>query len=580
VIVPAAVRKFQVWLPLLLVAAGVLVFANGLNGPFLYDDASIQEDRDIRQLLPPWRTIGASKDSAAAGRPMVHYSLALNYAVGGLEVRGYRVLNIAVHLTCMLILFGVVRRTLERTGCPPGASPHGIAGAVALLWLLHPLQTECVNYISQRSESIMGLFCLLTLYASIRALGPEGRWWTVGAILFCAMGMASKETMVVIPLLVPLYDLAYVNGDWRDLLRARGLLYGGLASTWLVLALLMAAGPRSASVGFSLGTNAVGWAMNQCVVVLDYLRLVVWPHPLVFDYGYPQALSFAQVAPRALLLGALVAGAVIALVRRPHIGFPAAWVFILLAPTSTVVPIITEVGAERRMYLPLAGAMVLAVVLGLSLIERVVRSDARRWVGITLLLALAVSSAGTTASRNRDYASAISIWSTAVDARPENHRAHGNLGKALQKHGDLHDAVTHYRRALAIRPDYSEALNNLGGALLKLGRPDEAVEYFRRAVEAKPDYTNAHYNLATVLQSERRLDEAVLHYREALRLMPDHARTHNNLGTALGSLGRLEQAAEHFREALRLDPDYDEARKNLALALERAATSRADEEGR
>jgi tetratricopeptide (TPR) repeat protein len=574
------VRGFRVWLPLLLVAGGILVFANGLDGPFLYDDASIVEDRDIRQLLPPWRAIGASRDSAAAGRPVVHYSLALNYAFGGLEVRGYRLLNIAVHLACGLVLFGVVRRTLERAGCPAGAGSHGMATAVALLWLVHPLQTECVNYISQRSESIMGLFCLLTLYASIRALDPGGRRWAVVAILCCALGMASKETMVVVPLIVPLYDLAYANGDWRDLLRDRGLLYGGLGASWLVLAVLMAAGPRAASVGFSLGTSAVGWAMNQCVVVLDYLRLVVWPHPLVFDYGYPQALSLAQVAPRAALLSVLVAAAVIALVRRPVIGFPAAWIFILLAPTSTIVPIITEVGAERRMYLPLAGVIVLVVVLAKSLIERVARPEIRRRVGIVVLLAVAAASAGVTASRNRDYASAVSIWRTAVDARPDNHRAHGNLGKALQQQGDMDQAIAHYRRALAIRPDYSEALNNLGSALLKLGRPDEAIEHFRSAVEANPEYTNAHYNLATVLQSERRLDEAVLHYSEALRLKPDHAKAHNNLGTALGSLGRLEQAAEQFREALRLDPDHDEARRNLALALERAATSRAGEEGR
>jgi len=565
---------------LLLVAVGVLVFANGLGGPFLYDDASILEDRDIRGLRPPWRAIGASKDSAAAGRPVVHYSLALNYAFGGLEVRGYRMLNIAVHLACALVLFGVVRRTLERAGCPAGASPHGFAGAVALLWLVHPLQTECVNYISQRSESIMGLFCLLTLYASIRALDPASRRWTAGAILCCALGMASKETMVVVPLVVPLYDLAYFNGDWRSLLRARGLLYGGLAATWLVLAGLMAAGPRAASVGFSLGTNAVDWAMNQCVVVLDYLRLVVWPHPLVFDYGHPQALTFAQVAPQAALLSALVAGAVIAFVRRPAIGFPAAWIFILLAPTSTIVPIVTEVGAERRMYLPLAGVMVLAVVLGLSLIERVIRSGRRRRVGITILLALLASSAGATVSRNRDYASAVTIWRTAAAARPGNHRAHGNLGKALQEQGDLDEAIAHYHQALAIQPDYSEALNNLGSALLRRGRTNEAIENFRGAIEAKPDYTNAHYNLATVLQTERRLDEAVRHYREALRLKPDHAKAHNNLGTALGSLGRLEQAAEQFREALALDPDYDEARRNLALALERAASNRAVEEGR
>jgi tetratricopeptide (TPR) repeat protein len=568
--VGASLRRGGGWSVWLIVAVGLLVYANSLDGPFVYDDALILKDRDIRQLLPPWQAVFASPNSATAGRPVVHYTLALNHAVGGLDVRGYRAVNLAVHLACTLMLFAVVRRTLMLVGGRLGEASRGVAAAVALIWMVHPLQSECVNYISQRSESMMGLFFLLTLYASIRALDSERRGvWFAVAIAGCALGMATKEAMVTAPVIVVFYDAVFAGRTPRDLLRERWGLYAGLAACWILLAGLMATGPRTSTVGFSLGTSAFDYAKNQCIVILEYLRLVFWPHPLVVDYGYPRTLSVTEVAPYAVALALLVAGSVVLLVRWPKIGFAAAWMFIILAPTSSFVPIVTEVGAERRMYLPLAGPIVLIVAGAYLLIRRLGRDEKARRTGIALVLVTAALLAWATVLRNRDYRSAVSIWRTAVQTRSDNHRAHGNLGKALQKEGKLDEAMAHYRRALELRPDYVEGLNNLGGALQASGRPDEAIEYFRRAIEIGPGYVSAHYNLATALQSRRQLDEAVVHYRLALRLQPDYASAHNNLGTALGSQGKLEEAILHFREALRLEPEYTEARKNLELALER-----------
>lgn len=553
------------WLPLVLIAAGLLVYANAFDGPFLYDDESIVGSGRLGHALP---------DSPVAGRPVVYYSFALNHALGGLDPRGYRALNLAVHIACALLLSGLIRRTLATAGSR--LSPHaaGLAFAAALIWIVHPLETECVDYISQRSESIMSMFYLLTLYAARRARDAvRDRAWIALAVVGCALGMASKETMVTAPAMLILYDAVFQGGDPRRELRRRAGLYAGLAATWIVLAGLMAAAPRPLSVGFSLGTGAVDWAKNQCLVVVHYLKLLVWPRPLTFDYGLPATLDLAEVLPQALVLAALLAGALFLLWRRAPIGFAALWPFVLLAPTSSIVPIVTEVGAERRMYLASAGPIVLAVVCGAVLLGRLTRD---RRTGIVVLLLVALPLAGATLSRNRDYSSAVSIWRTAVAARPENERAHSNLGRALQQEGAIEEAISHYMLALELRPDYPEALNNLGGALLAAGRPDEAIVRFTQAIEARPAYPSAHYNLATVLQSRGRLVDAVAHYREALRYAPDRAETHNNLGTALGSLGELDAAVEQFREALRIDPHYEAARENLDLALERAAPQGGD----
>ena len=176
------------WIPLVLVVVGVITHLTALDGEFIYDDrTSILPEPAIRTLWPPWTAMWAADDSAFAGRPVVTYTLALNYAFGELEVRGYRAVNLAIHLLCTLALYGLVRRTLRlpRLRERFGESASALAGCVALLWMVHPIQTECVAYVTSRTESIAGLFYLLTLYGAARSLGddPRGpRWRAVAAL--------------------------------------------------------------------------------------------------------------------------------------------------------------------------------------------------------------------------------------------------------------------------------------------------------------------------------------------------------------------------------------------------------------
>src|SRR5206468_3019554 len=157
------------------------------------------------------------RELPTAGRPLVNVSFAINYALGGLNVVGYHVLNVALHVLCALLIFGIVRRTFDLIGRSgqeqpvrsprPDSQAANLACAVALIWVLHPLNTEAVNYLTQRTEIMMALFYSLTLYASIRAVqSPRALVWTAGAIVSCAAGMASKESMVTAPLMVVLFD--------------------------------------------------------------------------------------------------------------------------------------------------------------------------------------------------------------------------------------------------------------------------------------------------------------------------------------------------------------------------------------
>ena len=489
-------------------------------------------------------------------------SLALNYAMGGENVWGYHAINLLTHVLAGLVLFGIVRRTLQQPALAVrfGASALPLGAAVAAIWLLHPIQTEAVTYIVQRAESLMALGYLLTLYTFIRSTTsdrPIG--WLVASVAACLLGMISKEVMVSAPVMVLLYDRTFVAGSFVDAWRRRRSYYLALAATWLPLAALVAGtAGRGGTVGFDTMIGPWAYLLTQCQAIIHYLRLAVWPDALVFDYGTGTVSGLGDVWWQALLLVGLAAGTLWALVRRPVWGLVGAWFFLILAPSSSIVPIASQTMAEHRMYLPLV-ALVVSAVLGLYV-----------WLGRRSLMVwgvLAVALAGRTIARNADYRSEEQLWADTVAKWPSNGRAHNNLGKALVNAGRPSDAVAHYEEAIRLQPTAPEPHYNLGLALAKLGRPAEAAARYEEALHLQPDYAEAHNNLGNLLLNAGRLEEAATHYDKAARLKPDFAEAHSNLSNVRLEQGQPAEAIRHGEEAVRLDPDYAEARYNLGNAL-------------
>ena len=384
----------------------------------------------------------------------MNLSLAINFALGGFDVRGYHLWNIAMHLLCTTLLFGCVRRTLEMPRIPHAVQQRSVvlAFAAALLWALHPLNTEVVDYVTERSESMMALCYLLTFYTSARAIGSPRPWrWHAAAVTACAVGMACKESMVTAPVMLWLYDRTFIFRLFRQALRERWPLYAGLAATWIVLAALIRSGPRAHSAGFSTAVDPLTYLMNQTVMIAHYFRLIVWPRGLVVAYGPPQPLTLPDVWPYAILVAILLTATVLALKQWPLVGFVGAWVFITLAPTSSIVPIATEVGAERRMYLPLAAVAALVVTGTWLTWNRVAPRRASRGLTLALVTIAAVLAFGTIA-RNREYRSQVTLAETVLARWPTSF-AHALVGTALAEEGRDDEAIAELRRAA---PGYSK----------------------------------------------------------------------------------------------------------------------------
>ena len=507
----------------------------------------------------------------------MNLSLAINYAMGELEPFGYHVFNLTVHLLCALLLFGIVSRTLRRQRIFGDKGPvDAVALACALVWMVHPLLSETIDYTTERTESMMGLFFLLTLYAAIRARDRKraGKWTAI-AIGSCALGMATKESMAVAPIAVVLYDAIFEFDSTKDALASRRTLYIGLAATWVELGAIMWRWPRS-----TVGAATVGpitYLENQAQMIARYLWLTVWPRSLVVDYGLPQQIHIGDIIPQGILILALIGATIVALVRWPAAGFLGAMFFLTLAPTSSVVPILSEVGAERRMYLPLAAIVVLVV----ASVPYVV-SAFRRTVGIgppkgghyVLILVVVVGALGVrTVERNRDYDSALALWQTDVDRRPHG-RSRFALANQLLDASRQDEAIVQLRLAAV---DFPDARAGLGTALLVQGHLEEGISVLESFVAAAPSLPNRAPARMLLAQAHRALAERALSQQNAalaaeeagksVALDGTNADAHNILGAALASEGNIAAAIPEFQAAVRINPQHPSAVNNLARAL-------------
>ena len=571
--------KVQKFIPLLVIGVGLLAYYNSFTGPFIFDDApSIATNPTIRHLWPMWQTLTPPRVTTVEGRPIANLSFAINYAFGGTKVWGYHALNVIIHVLAGLTLLGIIRRTLRlptsRQRFGSVASP--LAFIIAVIWMVHPLQTESVTYMVQRTESIMGLFYLLTLYCAIRGAESESPniWYGLSAAS-CLLGMGSKEVMVSAPLMVLLYDRTFLSGSFKEAWRQRRRLYAMLAATWFLLGyLVILTGNRSGTAGAGTGVAWSAYGLTQIQAIAHYLRLSVWPHPLVFDYG--TALASNVNLPCALIVIVLLVGTLIALRRWPAVGFLGVWFFIILAPTSSVLPVATQTMAEHRMYLPLAAVVTMVIIGGFAFGRNILRLRPQIQQTIVWGAGGVVASVLVilTVQRNHDYRSEIAIWQDTINKLPSNPRAHYNLGHTLEKTGRIEEAIGQYEQALRIEPDRADTHNSFGVTLVQVGRIQEGIEHYEQALRIKPDYAEAHNNLGNVLFQTGKLDDAMVHYQQALRIKPDYAEAHNNLGNVLFQTGKLDGAMVHYQQALRIKPDFAEAHYDLGMAFEQAGESR------
>ncbi|NQU39872.1 MAG: hypothetical protein HQ523_07970 [Lentisphaerae bacterium] len=502
------------WIALVL-GAGILAHINGLRGVMLFDDTSgIVANTALRHL--PDAVLGSS-------RPLTQLTFHLNILLGGLNPLGFHLVNLALHLANGVLLVLVLDALLSALGSMVVATRQRVAGLTALLWTVHPLTTESVTYIVQRAESLAAFCLLLTLFLFLRLRdgAPTSRRSVM--LVACAAGMLAKPVMVVAPLLVLCIDRILTGTSLRDVLKQRSHLHGLLLATMLIVVTL-ALVPNESSSSVGLGGDLLApwqYALTQTRVFVHYIRLAVVPWPLCLDYMWPASSVVAAIPSMAVVL-LLLAGWVILWWKHHPLALVGCWVGLLLAPTSSVLPL-ADAAAEHRMYLPLVGLLVLPLLAGEQGVAALLRRGtsarrvaivrvALRWMAIVTVAALMAL----TIHRNRDYASTERMWERVATVAPWNLRARVGLGCALYERGKLDQAealFTDVAETLERQPLArgtmaatlaSLARMHLGTLYLWRGDPTRAAAEFRLAVQHAPANGGGQKGLR---EAQRRLGE-------------------------------------------------------------------------
>jgi hypothetical protein len=569
------------WMRIVVLLLIALAYANSFRAAFLLDDKyTIPLNPYLTGEKAVWYApFVAPPGAPSAGRPMISLSFWLNWQVSGADTWSYHLANLFIHMGVALILFGLIRRLLARSPRWAGSADR-LAFLITLLWAVHPIHTSAVTYVSQRAESIMALFFMGCLAAIERwDVRRDRRLWPVLAVVCAYLATLSKEVGAMLPFVVLLFDRAYLSPDWRTAWRRQRWVVLAMIPAILVLAALQMQDPRGNTVQWSYqGINSWTYLQSQAVGLSMYLWKMIWPHPLIMHYGWPVGFPPALWVPCFLFIGGLFAAAVWAMVRRPRLGFPGVAAFLMLGPSSSVVPVISEIWAEHRMYLP--GAIVLLyVVLGGALLA------ARRgwdrhpgWIrgakfALALFLVVAVSKIWL---QNARYRNEVVMWQHNAKHVPHNRLAHYNLGCALAYLERLPEAAAAFQRSIQCSPDYGDAWGLLGVVYFRMGDVNRAIECSYKAVAYEKENPSHPVDLANHLLAAGRVDDCVAALREGLRMYahPRWAEGAHKLRLALLEVllktGNLSQASAEA-SAWKGLPSSDPAVRRLLLDVARNA---------
>jgi len=572
---PAAGRPWRVAAVAAVAAAVWLAYASGLGAPFIMDDApSIPANRSIRVLWPLWPVLvyehgeGRTHD----GRPLLNLSLAVNRAVAGSSPTGFRVVNILIHCGNALLLMALAKQLLGRPAVPAAVRDRAaeIAFTASLLWAVHPLGTGAVTYVVQRAESLGAFMILATVLVCVRGIlaadaGQRILLLPIVALLSALAGTA-KETSVAIPCVTVLIDRALLAGTWRGTLRHWPWHLAAAASWPSVALMLTALGGRGSSAGLD---SASPWLylLTQAKAIWLYVARIVWPQGLVFDYGDFLSSGLGESAGWLAVTAAVFSGVVYGYCRDPVVYLAPLVFFVLLGPTSSVIPVKTQTIAEHRAYLASACLIVPAVAAAwLFARERLGLSP--RLCGLAAT-AVALAVGLSTAARNREFVTPEILWRKALAAEPRNERAMINLAAQLiaKKDPASLDEADRLLSRVAETGRYPKVYSvNVGSLANAQGRYPEALAALDAVLELTRDDATALADRGYVLWKLGRLPEALTALDRALALDDQIAPAWLNRGNVLLDLGQPEEAEQSFARSVAVDPKYAKGWDHLGIA--------------
>ena len=552
---------------LLIATAAIVVYANSTSGSFLFDDRNLIVDNPtVHSLYPLGKHFSGT-------RPVTQFSFALNYHFGGLDVAAYHYVNIAIHTLAAMFLYGLLHLTFRSSVFDESTREYAlwIAAIAALVWTVHPLNTQAVTYIVQRGESMMGMsmFAFLFFIALSNSVSFGSKASLLIAFLALAVGLGSKQVMVMALPVALLYQRAFFSDSWREVFKGRWWFWSLCVLPFVVGIVVFLPGILGDVGGAGFGLELVSpteYLATQPQVVLHYLRLMFWPVPLVFDYGWPPEKDVATIAITASIVGVIFLLFVAMFWKAPHWSFWGLAFFLVLAPTSTILPL-QDLAVEHRTYAPTAFIVAGVIAILFALAQRVLGDNTNLLVGC--LAGLIVCGLGyLTTQRNLDYQQPTKMWQDVIDktvgAGRENMfagRTYCNLGKA---HGDLEDwdeSIKWLELALQEESFPVDVHGNLARAFMATGNLVRAKQEVIKAISIDPENAKLIQQAGLISAMEKDHAQAEFHFRRALEKQPKDKLVVMNLAQSLVDQRKYEEATEMYEAAINLDPKFVDARR-------------------
>ncbi|MCX6175423.1 MAG: tetratricopeptide repeat protein [Ignavibacteriales bacterium] len=561
---------------------GILIYSNTIRIPFYFDDLDSVVRNPLIKNLQNFTTLPAILDLNP--RFISYLSFALNFHYGGLDVMGYHLINILIHLINTFLVMYLTHLTL----CTPLLKDKYDKQAktlfifmVGLVFVAHPIQTQTVNYIVQRMTSLATLFYLLSLCSYIKAKFVSAnvsiniiiRYGLIVlllafSLLAAIMGLWSKQIVVTLPLIVILYEVMFLRNRenkiyWKTVI---GLSLFLLIS--IILVLFKIGLPIEAD-----GTPRSVYLLTQINVLVTYIKLLILPINLNFDYDFPFTYSLLDTRTiiDLVILLAIIFIAIKFAKRNRLVSFSILWFFITISVESSIIPI-RDVIVEQRLYLPMFGFSLLLISLVFLFIQKY------RIPALFLFSCLILCYSILTYQRNSLWNDPIAMWTDVIRQSPDKLRpnfyrgfaylhnneidlaindfknviakypkyylAYDNLGLAYQEKKDYRTAIKYHDEAIQINPDNPIAYNNRALAFIFLGDYDKSIDDLNKAVGLNNQYDDAFYNLGYVYFLTKKHENAIKYFLKAFELNPTYTDIYNYLGYSYNELGDYKKAKE------------------------------------
>jgi len=561
-------RKKYYFCFFIIIPAIFCCYACALNAPFIFDDLFIIEElkhNTILQLMSP----------LAGLRPFYKASLKINYLISGLHTWSYHLLNIFIHILNTCLIFEIIRRTLLLDKFKDQFRKNALilSFTAALVWGLHPLQTQAVTYIAQRCEIMMAMFYLISLLLLILSSTSRKKsilYQLLALITFC-LGLGSKEAMISAPLVLLLYDRIFLSETLIKALQKHRIYYLGIGTIFITpLIYISSAGNISDYISYITGRHGIEpstYLLTQSAVWLHYIQSSFVPTYLCFDYDWVPSKNISEVVvPLSVLT--VFSILLIKLIRKNiYLAFPLLFCIINLLPRSLVTS--THAAVDYRMYLPSAGLFffyVFVVFLFLQHLKQINKNSSNIINTFSCIVPAMIIIFLFTVSFNMNnlYNTPLKLWEKTVSQVPHNAGAWNYYGIALSEKQRFYDAELCFKKSLSLVPGNMIILNNLANVYIETGKTEKAIPLYYESLSHRNDSKDmmknfnsiTHHNLAKIFASKGNFTKAAYHYLEAIRLAPDNTIVIDELASLFQKAGYHDEAQKYFSKVLALDKNF------------------------